>query len=137
MIVNYRAAEWSQKEINDLPDSAFALIDKGGSKDEEGKTVPRTLRNLPHHKPDGSIDRPHLVNALARVTHTNLSRKQQKQAHDHLLKHYRELGMEHPKCSVPGSEGYEPKKSMLGDLEGFRGYQEAWLRANNRIAVVG
>jgi hypothetical protein len=26
---------------------------------------------------------------------------------------------------APGSR--QPKKSMLGDLEGFRGYQEAWL----------
>jgi hypothetical protein len=29
------------------------------------------------------------------------------------------------------------QKSMLGDMEGFRGYKEAWLRANNRSAVVG
>jgi hypothetical protein len=28
------------------------------------------------------------------------------------------------------------QKSMLGDLEGFRGYQEAWLKANNRTVVV-
>jgi hypothetical protein len=134
--MSFRAAEWSQKDINDLPPSAFALIDKGGSKDQEGKTVPRTLRNLPHHKPDGSVDRPHLVNAMARVTHTKLSGEQQKQAHDHLLRHYKELGMEHPKFSVPGCQGYEPNKSMLGDVEGFRGYQEAWLKANNRTAVV-
>jgi hypothetical protein len=137
MIVNYTAAEWSQKEINDLPDSAFALIDKGGSKDQEGKTVPRTLRNLPHHDKGGKVDLPHFRNAMARVTHTNLSSDQQRQAHDHLLKHYRELGIEHPKCSVPGCQGYELKKSMLGDLEGFRGYQETWMRANNRTAVVG
>jgi hypothetical protein len=132
---NYRAAEWSQKEINDLPDSAFALVVKG-EKDSEGKTVLRTNRNLPHHDSSGKLDGPHLRNAMARVTHTNLSKDQQKQAHDHLLRHYRELGMQHPKCSIPGCQGYEPKKSMLGDVEGFRGYQEAWLRANNRVAVV-
>jgi hypothetical protein len=135
--MSFRAAEWTTTYINDLPDSAFALIDKGGSKDQEGKTVPRTLRNLPHHDKGGKVDLPHLRNAMARVTHTTLSKEQQKQAHDHLLKHYGELGMQHPKCSVPGCQGYEPKKSMLGDLEGFRGYQEAWLRANNKTSVVG
>jgi hypothetical protein len=134
--MSFRAAKWDTAFINSLPDSAFALIDKGGSKDKEGKTVPRTLRNLPHHDSSGKLDLPHLRNAMARVTHTNLSKDQQKQAHDHLLKHYRELGMEHPKCSVPGCQGYEPKKSMLGDVDGFRGLQEAWLKANNRTAVV-
>jgi hypothetical protein len=28
------------------------------------------------------------------------------------------------------------QKSILGDVDGFRGYQEAWLKANNRTAVV-
>jgi hypothetical protein len=113
-----------------LPDSAFALIDKGGSKDGEGKTVPRTLRNLPHHDKSGKLDLRHLVNAMARVTHTNLSETQQKQAHDHLLKHYHEVGKEHPKCSVPGCQGYEPneKKSMLGDVEAFQAYRNQHLR---------
>jgi len=67
--MSFEAAKWTTKYINDLPDDAFALIEPGGEKDEEGKTVPRTLRHLPHHKPDGSIDLPHLRNAMARVTH--------------------------------------------------------------------
>jgi hypothetical protein len=133
--MSLRAAEWTTKYMNDLPDSAFALVVKG-EKDSAGKTVPRTNRNLPHHDASGKVDLPHLRNAMARVTHTNLSKDQQKQAHDHLLRHYRELGMEHPKCSVPGCQGYEPKKSMLSDIDGFRAYKEAWLKANNRTAVV-
>jgi hypothetical protein len=135
--MSFQSAEWSTKEINDLPDSAFALVVKG-DKDKEGKTVPRTNRNLPHHKPDGSIDRPHLVNAMARVTHTSLSRDEQKQAHDHLLSHYRELNMPHPPCSVPGCKGYTPKqkKGMLEDAEAFRAYQQRWFREKGITGIV-
>jgi len=134
----FQAKEWDTKYINDLPDSAFAFVVKG-DKDSEGKTVPRTNRNLPHHKPNGDVDLPHLRNAMARVTHTNLTKEQQKQAHDHLLRHYRELGIAHPPCSVPGCKGYYPKeqkKSMLEDWQAFRAYSEAWLKAQGKRAVV-
>lgn len=39
----------SSAEINDLPDSAFAHIEDGGSKDDGGKTTPRSLRHFPVH----------------------------------------------------------------------------------------
>lgn len=94
-----------------------------------------TNRNLPHHDSSGKID-PHLRNAMARVTHTSLSKAQQKEAHDHLLNHYKQLGMEHPKCSVPGCQGYAPKKSMLEDTEAFRAYQEAWFRSQGKRAFL-
>jgi hypothetical protein len=132
--MSFYAKEWNTAYINDLPDSAFALVVKGEK--QEGKTVPRTNRNLPHHDSSGKVDLPHLRNAMARVTHTNLSKAQQKEAHDHLLRHYRELGMEHPKCSVPGCQGYAPKKSMLEDTEAFRAYQEAWFRSQGKRAVL-
>jgi len=132
--MSFYAKEWNIAYINDLPDSAFALVVKGEK--QEGKTVPRTNRNLPHHDSSGKVDLPHLRNAMARVTHTNLSKAQQKEAHDHLLRHYRELGMEHPKCSVPGCQGYAPKKSMLEDTEAFRAYQEAWFRSQGKRAVL-
>lgn len=60
-------AKWTTKFINDLPDSSFAVVEKGGEKDEEGKTVPRTYRHLPFKGPDGKVDLPHLRNALARM----------------------------------------------------------------------
>lgn len=60
-------AVWSRKYVNDLPDSAFALILPGGTKDDEGKTKPRSLRKLPYKDADGNIDLPHLRNALARL----------------------------------------------------------------------
>ena len=47
--------------INDLPDSDFAYIEPGGSKDASGKTVPRSLRHFPVH------DAAHVRNALARA----------------------------------------------------------------------
>jgi hypothetical protein len=54
-------AELTAKSINDLPDSAFAYIEPGGSKDEQGKTVPRSKRHFPIH------DAAHVRNALARA----------------------------------------------------------------------
>jgi HK97 family phage prohead protease len=54
-------AQMSGAEINDLPDSAFAYIEPGGTKDGEGKTTPRSLRHFPVH------DEAHARNALARL----------------------------------------------------------------------
>ena len=47
--------------VNDLPDSVFAYIEPGGSKDSSGRTVPRSLRHFP--LPDAD----HIRNALARA----------------------------------------------------------------------
>jgi len=47
--------------INDLPDSAFAHIEPGGSKDSSGKTTPRSKRHFPVH------DEAHTRNALSRA----------------------------------------------------------------------
>jgi HK97 family phage prohead protease len=54
-------APMTSASINDLPDSAFAYIEPGGSKDSGGKTVPRSLRHFPVH------DKAHAANALARA----------------------------------------------------------------------
>ena len=54
-------AEMTAARINDLPDSAFAYIEPGGSKDDQGKTVPRSKRHFPIH------DAAHVRNALARA----------------------------------------------------------------------
>lgn len=55
-------AELSSADINNLPDSDFAYIEPGGSKDSEGKTTPRSLRHFPIH------DAAHVRNALARAS---------------------------------------------------------------------
>jgi HK97 family phage prohead protease len=54
-------AELSSAEQNDLPDSAFAYIESGGTKDEDGKTTPRKLRHYPVQ------DKAHADNTLARA----------------------------------------------------------------------
>jgi HK97 family phage major capsid protein/HK97 family phage prohead protease len=54
-------AQMSSGAINDLPDSAFAYIEPGGTKDDQGKTVPRSKRHFPIH------DAAHVRNALARA----------------------------------------------------------------------
>jgi hypothetical protein len=60
-------AVWSTAMVNDLPDSCFLYIEPGGKKDSEGKTTPRSLRHLPYKNASGSIDLPHLRNAIARI----------------------------------------------------------------------
>lgn len=66
-------AVWSTAYVNDLPDSSFLYIEPGGRKDGEGKTVPRTLRYFPVRNADGTIDLPHLRNAIARIPQSGLS----------------------------------------------------------------
>jgi len=61
------AAKWTTRYINDLPDSAFLYIAPGGKKDEQGKTVPRSLRYFPYKDKNGNIDLPHLRNAIQRI----------------------------------------------------------------------
>ena len=54
-------AEMSTQALNDLPDSAFAFIEPGGTKDAGGKTVPRSLRHFAIH------DKAHADDAAARI----------------------------------------------------------------------
>lgn len=62
-------AELSSADINNLPDSDFAHIESGGTKDSEGKTVPRSLRHFPIH------DAAHVRNALARASQSPFGEK--------------------------------------------------------------
>lgn len=66
-------AVWSTAYMNNLPDSSFLIIEKGGKKDAEGKTEPRSLRHFPVRDKDGNVDLAHLRNALARIPQSNLS----------------------------------------------------------------
>jgi len=56
-----RRAALSAADVNDLPDSDFAYIEGGGSKDSSGKTIPRSKRHFPIQ------DAAHVRNALARA----------------------------------------------------------------------
>ena len=86
--VKDQRAVWSSGYVSNLPDSAFALIMPGGKKDDSGKTTPRSLRKLPHHDSSGSVDMPHLRNALSRAPQmTGVSDSQRSRAVGHLNKH--------------------------------------------------
>jgi len=52
--------EWSTAYINDLPDSAFAVVEPCADERKDA-------RHLPYKDKDGSIDEEHLQNALARM----------------------------------------------------------------------
>jgi len=105
-------AKWSTEYINDLPDASFAIILPGGKKDEDGKTVPRTLRMLPHHDMDvksptenKTVDLSHLKNALARLSQSDMSDAQKKKAEKHLKNHAKEL--------LPSYENEKTEKSLF------------------------
>lgn len=76
-------AEWSTAVVDVLPDSAFLYVEGGGSKDADGKTTPRSLRHFPYRNASGSIDLPHLRNAIARIPQSSLpaDKKKELQAH--------------------------------------------------------
>lgn len=65
-------AVWSTAYVNDLPDSAFLHVEPGGTKDEAGKTVPRSLRHFPIRDHRGELDLPHLRNAIARIPQSRI-----------------------------------------------------------------
>ena len=134
--MSFRADVWSTAYKNDLPDSAFLIIENGGKKDAEGKTTPRSLRHLPVRDKSGKLDVAHVQNAMAQLTKTDINPALQKEAHSKLLAIYKQLKLEHPKCSVPSCQGYAPKKSMLEDWQGFRAWQEALYSARGtRVPV--
>lgn len=62
-------AQMTSAAIDDLPDSAFAYIEPGGSKDSSGRTTPRSLRHFPIH------DKAHVQNALSRASQSPFGEK--------------------------------------------------------------
>lgn len=86
--------KWSTKYINDLPDSAFAYIEPGGEKDEEGKATPRSLRHLPYKDKEGNIDPAHVRNALARLPQTDVSDKAKAKARKKLVAAAKKVGVD-------------------------------------------
>ncbi len=58
-----KEAEWTAAYINDLPDSSFAVIEPAYPE----KTQDKQCRHLPYKDKDGTVDLPHLRNALARM----------------------------------------------------------------------
>jgi HK97 family phage prohead protease len=98
-------AEWSTAYINNLPDSAFAYIEPGGTKDDEGKTAPRSLRHFPHHDADGKVDLAHLRNALARAPQSDFGSK----AMAHLERHAKAEGVGDRNDGGKTDDAHEPE----------------------------
>ena len=132
-----KEAEWDTEYINDLPDSAFAYVEDGGEKDEQGKTVPRSLRHLPFKNVQGNIDHDHLVNALARVKQSKTMPEGGKRAAiEKLCAAVRSWNREHEDkiqsdvCDVHPEEGkeqqgeQEPEKDEHGCIIGKERYDE-------------
>ena len=95
------AKKLSSKEVNNLPDSDFAYISPGGTKDSEGKTTPRSLRHLPI--PDAA----HVRNALARLNQTDIPAAAKKTALSKIKRKAKELGVQ-----VSESDGASDKSKM-------------------------
>lgn len=87
-------AVWSAAYINSLPDSAFAYIESGGTKDSDGKTVPRSKRHLPYKDANGKIDAAHVRNALARLPQTNISEEAKASARRKLVAAAKKVGVD-------------------------------------------
>jgi hypothetical protein len=79
------AAQWSGSYVRQLPDSAFAAVEKT----PDGKI----LRHLPHHNAQGNLDVPHLCSALARIRQVKWQEpKNAEPAERHLRAHLAEVG---------------------------------------------
>lgn len=112
-ITNVKAV-WSAAYVNNLPDSAFAVILPGGEKDAEGKTTPRSLRKLPHHNAEGKLDEAHLNNALAREPQTDMSEALHAKAKAHLQRH-------------KGSKSFDELLDTDVSFEDLFGQLKGWL----------
>lgn len=109
-------AEWDKDYTNNLADDCFAAIESGGTKDEEGKTTPRSLRHLEYKNADGNLDQAHVVAALQRLDQTKISAELKAQALKKLCSAAGELQIESSVCSLQGkSEGLQSKLSEAED----------------------
>lgn len=134
--------KWTAEYINSLPDSCFAYIEPGGTKDGEGKTVPRRLRHLPYKDENGKIDLPHLRNALARLPQTNLSVEAKRKAKEILTAAAREVGLpsyEEQKLSelkIPFFRLGKWRHPVYGVIQGTQEKFDA-IRSNFKRNVLG
>ena len=103
------AAKLSSKAINNLPDSDFAYISPGGTKDSEGKTIPRSLRHLPI--PDAA----HVRNALARLNQTKIPAAAKKAALAKIKRKAEDLGV-HVSESDGASEKQKAAKEKFLEM---------------------
>src|SRR5215475_12439463 len=112
-------APMATASINDLPDSAFAYIEPGGSKDSSGKTTPRSLRHFPIH------DAAHVRNALARASQSPFGAKAMPKIRAAAKKFGVEMGDE---ADGGRSLGGETERRFLGSNK-----RSSWLIDDYRL----
>jgi hypothetical protein len=108
-------AEWDTEYINNLPDDAFAYTESGGQKDEQDKTVPRSLRHLPYKNAEGNLDADHVRNALARLDQTAISTEAKAAATKKLCSAAAELNIESTVCNLQGKS--ESLQTQLSEAQ--------------------
>lgn len=86
----------STADKDSLPDRAFLYIEPGGTKDDDGKTTPRSLRHFPYRDAAGTIDIAHLRAACSDIPKSSLpaDKRQELQRKAETL-----LGAQHDKAS--------------------------------------
>jgi predicted phosphatase len=127
-------AKWSQKMINDLPDDCFAFIKPGGKKDVEKKTVPRSLRYLPYKGADGRIDLPHLRNALARLSQTDLSDDEKKKAEVVLRKAAKEMKIgEFREQTITEDQKATQRALCLDEVEAIKDSRDNFIEVRKKL----
>lgn len=97
--------------VPELPDSAFAFIESGGTLDDAQKTFPRLKRHYPHHDATGDVDADALKSASAAAS----SEDEHVEAIAHLWLHTHadELGHDHAHESV-WAKGMAPIQLVAG-----------------------
>jgi hypothetical protein len=64
--------KWGKTYVENLPDSSFLMIDRGGEKDLDGRTFPRELRHFPVKDDKGLYDESKLREALVEAGKSNI-----------------------------------------------------------------
>lgn len=127
-------ADLSTSDINDLPDSAFAYIEPGGSKDAQGKTTPRSKRHFPVH------DVAHVRDALSRAPRSPFGEK----AMPKIRAAAQHFGVQVAKADgtgEPGSPAWEAQdadgaQSLMDRLVGMRAEVQALaVREGTEVAA--
>lgn len=64
--------KWGKDYVENLPDSHFLYVERGGEKDSEGRTYPRELRHFPVKDDKGLYDESKLREALVEAGKSNI-----------------------------------------------------------------
>ena len=137
--------EWDTAFINSLPDAAFAVIEPAYLR---GETKDKRCRHLPHHGPkvkdsdeNGSVDLPHLRNALARcdqikpVTDSISAEELREEARRHLERHAKALLKTYQKDGEPKEKSPREtaKESILKRLREIERQTRKLLLLEDRV----